>query len=355
MSILSILAAILLLGILITVHEFGHFFFARITGIEVQEYAIGFGPKLIGWTGKSGTKFSLRCFPLGGYCMFYGEDDATGKSVDDPRAFYRQPVWKRMLSVVMGPGLNFLLPLLVLFVYFWCNGALVYQAVIADVTPNGPAYVAGMQVGDVVLSVNGTSVAQDNAATDVTRLVADAGEDKMQLVVLRGEEYVTLEMTAAYNEEVGRPLIGVQIANQALDEIRPIGPGEAMRQSWDSCIYAATSIWQALSNMVTTGEGLNDVGGVVGTVAVVSEQVSTYGFSAFINALALISINLGIMNLLPIPGLDGARLLFLLLEAIRRKPIPQQKEALVNLAGLALLFGLMIFLVFKDVWTLIGR
>ncbi len=355
MSILSILAAILLLGILITVHEFGHFFFARITGIEVQEYAIGFGPKLIGWTGKSGTKFSLRCFPLGGYCMFYGEDDATGKSVDDPRAFYRQPVWKRMLSVVMGPGLNFLLPLLVLFVYFWCNGALVYQAVIADVTPNGPAYVAGMQAGDVVLSVNGTSVAQDNAATDVTRLVAAAGEDKMQLVVLRGEEYVTLEMTAAYNEEVGRPLIGVQIANRALDEIRPIGPGEAMRQSWDSCVYAATSIWQALSNMVTTGEGLNDVGGVVGTVAVVSEQVSTYGFSAFINALALISINLGIMNLLPIPGLDGARLLFLLLEAIRRKPIPQQKEALVNLAGLALLFGLMIFLVFKDVWTLMGR
>lgn len=354
MSILSILAAILLLGILITVHEFGHYIFARMTGIEVMEFAIGFGPKIVGWTGKSGTKFALRCIPLGGYCAFYGEDDAQGKSVDDPRAFYRQPVWKRMLSVLMGPGMNFLLPLLVLFVYFWCNGAASYQAVIAGVEANGPAYVAGMQAGDVVLSVNGVSLSEADAANNMTQLIADAGGEEMQVVVLRDAEYVTLHMTASYDAELSRYRIGVSVGNQALPEYRKIGPGEAIRQSWNSCVYAGSAIWQALRNMVTTGEGLEDVGGVVGTVAVVSEQVSTYGFAAFINALAMISINLGIMNLLPIPGLDGARFLFLLLEAIRRKPIPQQKEALVNLAGMALLFGLMIFLVFKDVWTLIG-
>ena len=114
MTVVSVLVALLLLGILITVHEFGHYIFARMTGIEVMEFAIGFGPKIVGWTGKSGTKFALRCIPLGGYCAFYGEDDVEGKATNDPRAFGKQPVWKRMLSVLMGPGMNFLLPLVVL-------------------------------------------------------------------------------------------------------------------------------------------------------------------------------------------------------------------------------------------------
>ena len=122
MTVVSVLVALLLLGILITVHEFGHYIFARMTGIEVMEFAIGFGPKIVGWTGKSGTKFALRCIPLGGYCAFYGEDDVEGKATNDPRAFGKQPVWKRMLSVLMGPGMNFLLPLVVLVLYFWIGG-----------------------------------------------------------------------------------------------------------------------------------------------------------------------------------------------------------------------------------------
>lgn len=355
MSIISLLAAILLLGILITVHEFGHYIFARMTGIEVMEFAIGFGPKIVGWRGKSGTKFALRCIPLGGYCAFYGEDDAEGKSVDDPRAFYRQPVWKRMLSVLMGPGMNFLLPLVVLFVYFWIGGMTGYQVVVNDVEANSPAYSAGMQAGDVVLEIGGEALGQENPATDMTTLVAAAGGEETDVLVLRDGEYLRLTLTPSYDAELSRYRVGVQIQNQALSQKLAVSPGAALKTSWDTCLYAATAIWSALRDMVTTGAGLDEVGGVVGTVAVVSEQVSTYGFAAFINSLALISINLGIMNLLPIPGLDGARFLFLLLEAIRRKPIPQQKEAVVNLIGMALLFGLMILLVFKDVLTLLGR
>ena len=149
--------------------------------------------------------------------------------------------------------------------------------------------------------------------------------------------------------------MGIHVSAAASGEMLPVSFGEAVRDSWNVCVNAATIIGQALRDMVTTGAGLNEVGGVVGTVTAVSEQVSTYGFAAFINALVVISINLGIMNLLPIPGLDGARFLFLLVEAIRRKPLPQKKEAIVNLIGMALLFGLMILLVFKDVWTLMGH
>ena len=171
MTVVSVLVALLLLGILITVHEFGHYIFARMTGIEVMEFAIGFGPKIVGWTGKSGTKFALRCIPLGGYCAFYGEDDVEGKATNDPRAFGKQPVWKRMLSVLMGPGMNFLLPLVVLVLYFWIGGVTGTEALVADVEQGGPAYTAGLQAGDIILDVNGTAPNPENASQSLTELI----------------------------------------------------------------------------------------------------------------------------------------------------------------------------------------
>ena len=177
----------------------------------------------------------------------------------------------------------------------------------------------------------------------------------MVLGIRRDGERTEITLTPFYDAETGRYRMGIHVSAVASGEMLPVSFGDAVRDSWNVCVNAATIIGQALRDMVTTGAGLNEVGGVVGTVAAVSEQVNTYGFAAFINALVVISINLGIMNLLPIPGLDGARFLFLLVEAIRRKPLPQKKEAIVNLIGMALLFGLMILLVFKDVWTLMGH
>lgn len=355
MTVVSVLVALLLLGILITVHEFGHYIFARMTGIEVMEFAIGFGPKIVGWTGKSGTKFALRCIPLGGYCAFYGEDDVEGKATNDPRAFGKQPVWKRMLSVLMGPGMNFLLPLVVLVLYFWIGGVTGTEALVADVEQGGPAYTAGLQAGDIILDVNGTAPNPENASQSLTELINATQGDTMVLGIRRDGERTEITLTPFYDAETGRYRMGIHVSAVASGEMLPVSFGEAVRDSWNVCVNAATIIGQALRDMVTTGAGLNEVGGVVGTVAAVSEQVNTYGFAAFINALVVISINLGIMNLLPIPGLDGARFLFLLVEVIRRKPLPQKKEAIVNLIGMALLFGLMILLVFKDVWTLMGH
>lgn len=362
-TILYVLSAILLLGILVTIHEFGHFIFARICGIAVDEFAIGFGPKIVGWTSKKhGTRFSLRVLPLGGFCAFIGEDDAEGKHVDDPRAYARQPVWKRMLSVIMGPGMNFVLAFVVMLLFFWIGGTTAYEPYVQAVDAGAPAQVCGMQVGDKILRVDETDVS-DGSIDAVSAAIAAHGTDApMQFVLLRDEQKITLDVPPFFDEEEQRYRVGIILSLRPVMEKAPDGTlryvkeavsfGDAAELSWASCVYAGGAILGALKTMVTTGEGIEQTAGPVGVVSIVSQQVREGGFAAFLNLLVVISINLGIMNLLPIPGLDGSRFLFMLLEAVRGKPIPQRKEAMVHLVGMALLLALMIVLTFRDVLNL---
>ncbi len=353
MSIVSVIIAILLLGLLIFAHELGHFCAARATGIEVMEFAMGFGPKILGWQGKSGTQFSLRCIPLGGYCAFYGEDDAEGKHVDDPRAYYRQSVWKRMLSVIMGPMMNFILPFVVLIFYFLIGGAFdtptYVTPYVAEVMADTPAAAAGLQADDVITHVDGVGVLDGTTAT-LTAALNHPGP--LTLTVRRGEESFETTVTPEMNAGEGRYLIGIQVSYTWEETKHRAGLGESVSLAWRTCVRAGQAILDALKGLVTRGEGFENLGGPVAAISEVSQQVSVNGFDAFINALVIISINLGIMNLLPIPGLDGSRFLFMLVEAIRRKPVPREKEALVHLVGMALLFALMIFFLFRDVWRL---
>ncbi|MBQ2461102.1 MAG: site-2 protease family protein, partial [Clostridia bacterium] len=162
---LSILAAILLLGILITMHELGHFLAARACGIAVREYSIGFGPQLFHRTAKSGTEFSIRVIPMGGYCAFYGEDTTDEQSLADPRAFAKQTVWKRMITVLMGPGMNFLLAFAVLFFYIWIGGTASTVPVIASVEEGSPAMAAGLTAGDQVIEIDGVNLVDTSLET----------------------------------------------------------------------------------------------------------------------------------------------------------------------------------------------
>ena len=362
-----ILVAILLLGILITVHEFGHFITARLCGIEVREYAIGFGPRLIHHTGKRGTEFSLRLFPLGGFCAFYGEDTTDEKELEDPRAFSRQKRWKRFLTVLMGPGMNFLLAFLVLFFYVWIGGTTSTIPVIAGVEPGGPAEVAGLMPGDTVLAID--AISMEDASLDLfTQAISEGeveGADPVShaLLISRGGETMTLSLTPFYDPEYSRFRIGITVQLTVRSEMgadgklhaasRPASIGTAASIAWSNCIYAGQTMITALKDLVTTGEGLENTSGPVGIVSMVSDQVSTGGLDAFINLLILISINLGIMNLLPIPGLDGSRIIFIALEAVRGKPVPPEKEAVVHLAGFVLLFGIMIFFTYRDIMNLL--
>ena len=356
---LYILLALLLLGILITVHEFGHFITARLTGIAVKEFAIGFGPKLISWKGrKHETVYSLRLLPLGGFNAFYGEDDLTGESQADPRALGRQAVWKRMLTILMGPGMNFVLAFVVLVGWLWIGGLespTAVMPVISEVEAGHPAEAAGLEAGDVILTIDGQDI-QDGTMDTLTRVITAWTPESgpMHLVVQRGEETLQIGLSPFWDEQENRWRLGIGIAARvtATEHIR-LTLWESVVNAWDSCVYVGGTIIRALRDLVTTGKGLDQTSGPVGTISIISQEVQSGGADAFLNLLVVISINLGLINLLPIPGLDGSRFLFLVLEAIRRKPIPQKVEAAINLTGIALLFGLMIFLTFHDVSNLL--
>lgn len=352
-----IFVALLLLGILITVHEAGHFMAARLTGIPVAKFSIGMGPKLLRWKSrKHDTEFYLCLIPLGGYCAFVGEDDLG----DDPQAaqaFISQPVWKRALTVAAGPLMNFVLAFVAATLFFWIGGIDEITGIspFVEVSAAGPAYEAGLQDGDVIESINGQNMLDGTTDTLVQAIGGyQQGDPPLQMVIRRGDDTFSTEMTPFWDEAEGRYRVGITIRGYYLTENRPCGLGEALTQSWNTCVYAGGAIISSLKTMVTTGEGVDQVMGPVGIISTVSSQVSTGGFEVFMNYLILLSINLGIMNLLPIPGLDGSRLVFLLIEAIRRKPIPPQKEAIVHFIGLVALLLLMVLLVFKDVFALFG-
>ncbi len=363
-----ILLAILLLAILIVVHEFGHFTAARLMKIDVREFAVGFGPKLIGWKSKKyETTFAIRLIPMGGYCSFYGEDDATGESKDDPRRFGLHSVWKRMFVILMGPMMNFVLAFVAATVLIWCAGVTVpveprqVDPFIQEVMASGPAFEAGMKAGDEVLEINGKNM-QDGTMDTLLNTIADwkEGDEPLHMKVLRGNETVELTMTPRWNEEAGKMQVGVYINGYIRTETKSAGFFGGIAEAWNMCTDAGGAILRALKNLVTKGEGLEDTAGPVGIVSMISTEVQGQvqrggagaGANAFMQLLILISINLGLMNLLPIPGLDGSRLVFGIIEAIRGKPVPQQKEAMVHLIGMGLLLALMLFFTFRDVMKL---
>ena len=352
-----ILLAILLLAILITVHEFGHFLAARAMKIEVREFAVGMGPKLIGWKSKKyETDFSIRMIPLGGFCAFYGEDDTKGISKDDPRSFPKQNVWKRMFVILMGPVMNFVLAFVLATVFFWANGISVVTGIdpyIAEVMAAGPAYSAGLQSGDVVTEVNGRDMLDGTMETLLDTIGNwKEGDDPLRMTIRRGEETFETEMSPVWDEAENKMRIGVTIGGIYRTETQPETFTGGFEHSWQWCAGASGAILGALKDLVTTGKGLDQTSGPVGIISLVSSEVREDGLSAFVQLLVLISINLGLMNLLPIPGLDGSRLVFGLVEVIRRRPVPPEKEAVVHLVGMVFLFGLMIFFTFKDIMRL---
>lgn len=357
MSILYILAAVLLLAILIVVHEMGHFWAARWMKIDVAEFAVGFGPKLIGWKSrKYETTFAIRAIPLGGYCGFYGEDSLEKLPKDDPRLFPNQNIWKRLFVILMGPMMNFVLAFVLATGFYAVQGISTVTGVdpyIMDVSAAGPAWKAGLQAGDIITEINGKNMLDGTTETLLGTIAGfREGDPAMRVRVQRGEETLELQLTPAWNAEEERMMVGVTIGGRYRLETEKTTLLGAAKASAEMCWRASGLILDALKRLVTTGEGFEDTSGPVGIISIVSTEVRTGGFQAFLELLISISINLGLMNLLPIPGLDGSRLVFGLLEVIRGKPVPAEKEALVHTVGMVLLLGLMAVLTFKDVLKL---
>ena len=249
-TIIYILLALLLLGIMVTVHELGHFCAARACGIAVRAFGVGFGPKLLSWTGKkSGTEYSLRLIPCGGFCAFYGEDDAQGKDKEDPRSMLLQPAWKRLITIAAGPVMNFVLAFVVALAFFmgyglpYADGPI--MTTVQSVSADSPAEQAGFQANDVILSVN------DHAINGNLSAYVDAwqtGDAPLRVTVQRGEEQVELQVTPFDSEAEGRKLIGVNIllTQQGETVWRRAPFGTTLSHTWNVCVSAGGAILDAL-------------------------------------------------------------------------------------------------------------
>lgn len=354
MTILYVLAAILLFGILITVHEAGHFFAARLFKIPVKEFAIGFGPKLLQWKRKKHqTEFFLRAIPLGGYCAFYGEDDTTDAYKDDPRSFQKHSAWKRLLTILMGPVMNLLMAFLVAVLFYALSGIPVPKGhpvtIVQSVNQDGAAMRGGMQSGDIILSIDGQKIS-DNLS-EVLAQTSGFDQPERQVVVERevegNKQEVTLALKPAYDPVEGRNMIGIMMSVAQPMEMVPGSFPQIVSEAASLTVRAASSIIDAIKGLFTQGRGLNEVSGVVGITRLIVDEISRTHLTGYLYLMIIISINLGLMNLLPIPGLDGSRILFLVVEAIRGKPI--KKEGYVHAAGMILLFALMAFITMRDI------
>ena len=361
MTVYYVLAAILMLGVMVMIHECGHFFAARLTGIPVKEFAIGFGPRLLSWKSrKHETRFFLRLIPAGGYCMFYGEDEAGGVSKDDPRNLNNFPAWKRMITVAMGPVMNFVLALAAATALFLAVGiatdGVVGRAVVSTVSTGGAAEEAGIQAGDIILSVNGefaSGLTVEGQLPAVEMIGAyQAGDPPLEIVLERDGNELTLAMTPRLSEAEGRYLIGVTLGYEYTPIYQPANLLQAIGAGTDYCVRAGGAVLSGLKTLFTTRDGFTQSAGPVGIIRLIAEETQKSGWTVYVQLLVLISVNLGLFNLIPIPGLDGSRLVFLLIEAIRRKPAPQKVESCVHLAGYALLLGLMLLMTCKDILNL---
>lgn len=341
-------AAVLIFGIIIMIHEFGHFLFAKLNGIGVIEFSLGMGPRLYSFE-KGGTRYSVKILPFGGSCMMLGEDEENS----DQSAFNNKSVWARISVVAAGPIFNFLLAFLLSMVIVGLTG---YQpATVMEVMDGYPAKEAGLLPGDMITEINGRNI---HSKDDITLYIQTHAGKTMKVEYKRADGNGGVERRSAvivpqYSEEDGGYLMGVRFDGVA----KPVnGIGQLLVHSAYEVKYWIQYVFDAFYMMFHGEVSLNDLSGPVGIVTTIDDtvdQVIPYGRTVviltLINFCILLSANLGVMNLLPIPALDGGRLVFLFIEAVRGKPIDKEKEGMVHMAGMMLLMALMVLVLFNDV------
>ena len=334
----TIIASIIIFGLLIFVHELGHYLAAKRAGIKVLEFALGFGKELVGWE-KEGTRYTLRLFPLGGFCRLLGE---AAEEKEQEGNFQHKSIPARFAVIAAGPAMNFILAILLfaLMYFFFLGVPQQHTTRIGEVLSGGRADEVGIQGGDIILAVN--SVKVQDWSDVVTRINANPEQEILLQFQRDGQRY-TVPVTPEGQD--GRGLIGITPEYKKFSFFPSIFWG--FNYTWFFIKLIFVSIYQMILGVIPA-----DVAGPVGIVSVVGEVMQT-GISNLLSLAAIISINLGIINLLPIPALDGSRLLFLSLEGIRGKPIDPQKEGFIHFVGFAMLIILMIFISLQDIFRLI--
>ncbi len=335
-----IIIAILIFGLLIFIHEGGHFLFARLFKVTVNEFSIGMGPKLVSKKSKkSGISYSLRAFPIGGFVSMAGEDEES----DDPNALNKKPVWQRMIIVAAGGVVNLVAGILVMFILVFSSTSMgLGSTTVAEFRDGALSQSSGLKAGDTIVEVEGRNVhIADELVYEIMRL----GIEPVDLTVVRDGEKTVIE-------DVEFPQISEQGVAFGDADFYVYGQERTftnlVKHSFYRSTYTVRMIWESLYDLVTGRYGIEAVSGPVGVTEALTEAAQTGSYN-FIYLVVVISMNLGVMNLLPLPALDGGRLVFLLIEAVRRKPINPKVEGVIHTAGLALLMLLMIFICVKDV------
>ena len=332
--------AVLLFLILILIHEFGHFISAKLLGVRVNEFAIGFGPTLFSKQGKE-TLYSLKLIPLGGYCAMEGEDE---NSIDE-RAFCNKKAWKRFIIVVMGAVFNLLLGLIIVAIIL-APSKMFATTTIAEFSENAKSSQTGLKRDDTILEVGGRRIF---TTYDLSYSFTNVDDSKVDITVLRDGEKKLLK-GVEFESETLEGINFLSVDFKVYGEEKTFG--SYIKQTVKTAISYCAVIWRSLIDLLTGKYGISTVSGPVGVTVTVA-NAAKQSLQNLLPIMALITINLGIFNLLPIPALDGGRLLFILFEMITRKPVPQKYESVIHTVGFVALFGFMIIIMAKDIWTLI--
>ena len=344
-TVLLIIIAVLLFGLIILIHELGHFLTAKSMGVKVNEFALGMGPAIFKFK-KGETLYALRAFPLGGYCAMEGEDEES----NDESAFGNKAVWKRILIVAAGAIMNIILGFILIIILLSQNE---YYAstTIAKFADNSTSHASGLEVGDKIISINGYKI---ETTQDLSFALATDKDFTVDMVVLRDNNFVNLQNVAfpKITDESGNEMISTDFY------LAPIKRTflSLFSQSFKTIVSMVRMVWAGLIGIVTGQFGFNEITGPVGAASAITEVASVGLQQNFVQAvnniilmMVVITVNLGIVNLLPLPALDGGRLVFLIIEGIRRKPIDPKYEGFVHAAGFILLLVLLAVITLSDI------
>jgi regulator of sigma E protease len=345
----TIVPFVIVLGVLVFVHELGHYLAARACGVFVETFSIGFGRALTSWKDRHGTVWKIAWVPLGGYVKLHGQEQPEDATPEERagwqpgRTFHDKHVGARAIVVAAGPIANFVLAVVLYAGLYAVNGRPLALPVVAEVVADSPAAAAGVKVGDRVTAIDAESVQRFE---DIQRIIAVHPAERVMLHVERGTEGLELPIVPeARNTSGGRiGVIGIRggaVTYQPISLLAAIPAG--IDQTWTISVQTLTGVWQ----MISGGRGAGDIGGPL-RIAQLSGEVAQLGIASLISFIAVLSVNLGLINLFPIPVLDGGHLLFFLAEVARGRPLSPRAQAVGMRAGLALLAGLFIFATWND-------
>ena len=358
-----ILPFIALIVVVVFIHEYGHYYFAKRYGVGVTDFSIGFGKEMFGWNDKSGTRWKVCVIPLGGYVKFFGDRNVYSQADNDKiikeyskedqnKLFVLKPLFQRALIVFGGPLANFLLAILIFFSVYTFFGKDFTPAVINEVQKDSPAMVAGLKDNDIVVSIDGNEV---TSIMDVSKYIMMSTDEFINFTVNRFDQDLTFRVKPNIVEgednlgnKISKRMVGIKLGayNNEVNHVK-LGPTKALFYAVNEVYYVSTSSLKYIGSMLTGNGDTSQLGGPI-RIAKISGQVAEFGILPFISLMAYISISLGLINLFPIPMLDGGHLMFYGIEKVLGRPLSQKTQEGFFRIGLFLLLSLMFFTTFND-------